>query len=277
MNIGKFKVHVIDMPQFGLDGGAMFGVVPKNLWQRAYAEGDEKNRIPLTTRLILVEWDDKKMLVDTGLGDKYDDKFASIYNVDKSKASVEIGLHAKGFSADQITDVFLTHLHFDHVGGATKFENGKLVPTFPNAKYHVQKSQYDWALNPSIKDRASFINDNYIPLKENGLIELIDGEGDLFPGVRALPINGHTQGMQMLKLSDDDETLLYVTDLAPTKAHIPYAYGLAYDNLPLETIAEKEKYWPIAYEEKWKIFLEHDVFTESCYITQHPRGGFMAE
>lgn len=277
MNIGKFKLTVIETPQFGLDGGAMFGVVPKTLWTRAYQEPDEKNRIPLTARLLVVEWDDKKMLLDTGLGDKFDEKFAKIYGVDKSQSSIELALQKKGFKTEDITDVVLTHLHFDHVGGATKFDsNGNVIPTFENAKYYVQKDQYEWALNPSIKDRASFINDNYVPLKEEGLIEFTDGEGELFPGVSMLPINGHTKGQQMIKLHDDNKSLLYLADLAPTTAHIMPAYGMGYDNTPLDTIAEKEKYFPTAFDEKSIIFFEHDAFTEACYLEENPRGGFIA-
>lgn len=272
MQIGDYKLHVIETTSFGLDGGAMFGVIPKALWSKAYSEPDEKNRIPLTARLLLLESADKKILIDTGIGDKYDEKFSKIYDVDLLKSPVENGFKAKGFTTDDITDVLITHLHFDHAGGATENINGEICPVFKNAKYYVQKDQYDWALNPTFKDRASFMNDNYVPLKEDGLLELMDGEGEVFQGVTNHLVHGHTKAMQMFKISDDANSLLYITDLCPTHAHIGAAFHMGYDNFPLTVLEEKQKYLPQAYEEKWKIFFEHDHACEVGVLGQAKKG-----
>ena len=180
MKIGKFDVQILDTGLFGLDGGSMFGVVPKELWSKRYHSGDTQNRIPLAARPMLVRYDDKKILIDTGIGNKIDDKFADIYDIDKSKSNVEIALSAYNIKSDDITDVILTHLHFDHVGGATKIENGEVIPTFKNAEYYVQEEQYKWALNPTFKDRASFIPDNYIPIFNNKKLNFIEGETTFF-------------------------------------------------------------------------------------------------
>jgi glyoxylase-like metal-dependent hydrolase (beta-lactamase superfamily II) len=277
MNIGKFKITSIETGRFGLDGGAMFGVIPKALWQRAYDQGDDKNRIPLTARLLVVEWDNKKMLIDTGIGTKNDQKFAKIYDLEEGKIDVEWALENNGFKASDITDVILTHLHFDHVGGATKFENGELVPTFPNAKYHVQKEQFKWGMKPSIKDKASYMSDNYLPLEREGLLELVDGTGDLFPGIKLITTDGHTKGMQLVEIEDADKSLLYVGDLAPTTAHLPYAYGMGYDNEPLKTIEEKRQYFARAADKNSIIFFEHDVFTVAAKIEAEKHGFVIKE
>lgn len=277
MNIGDYKIHVIETTGFGLDGGAMFGVIPKPLWSKAYAEPDEKNRIPLTARLLLLESSDKKILIDTGIGEKYDDKFSKIYDVDLSKTAVEHGLKAKGFTSDDVTDVLLTHLHFDHAGGATENVGGEIKPVFKNAKYYVQKDQFNWALNPTPKDRASFMNENYVPLKDDGLLELMDGEGEIFPGITSHLVHGHTKAMQMFKISDEKESLLYITDLCPTHAHIGAPYHMGYDNFPLTVLEEKVKYLPQAYEEKWKIFFEHDHECEIGILGAAKRGFVVEE
>ncbi|MDC1068646.1 MBL fold metallo-hydrolase [Candidatus Kapabacteria bacterium] len=277
MKIGKYKLKVVETSNFALDGGAMFGVVPKPLWTKAYSEPDEKNRIPLTARLMLIDTDQKKILIDTGMGDKFDEKFEKIYNVRRSETPVALGLAKHNLKCEDITDVILTHLHFDHVGGATQFVNGEIQPTFKNAKYYVQKQQYEWALNPTLKDRASFINHNYVPLKEDGLLELIDGEGEIFPGIKLLPIDGHTKAMQMVKISDDDNTLLYITDLCPTHAHIIAPYHMGYDNFPLTVLEEKEKYLPQAYEDNWTIFFEHDHKVEAAKITSAKKGFIVSD
>lgn len=277
MKIGDYKLKVVETTSFGLDGGAMFGVVPKPLWTRAYSEPDEKNRIPLTARLMLIESNDKKILIDTGFGDKFDKKFGKIYNVDISKTPVALGLAKHNLTPDDITDVILTHLHFDHVGGATEIVNGEIRPVFKNAKYYVQKDQYNWALNPTLKDRASFIDENYVPLKEDGLLDLIDGDGELFPGISMHQVHGHTRSMQMVKISDSENSLLYICDLCPTHAHILAPYHMGYDNFPLTVLEEKEKFLPIAYEEGWTIFFEHDHAVQAAKITTAKKGFQVSE
>ncbi len=272
MNIGRFQIDSLETSIFGLDGGAMFGVVPKVLWSKAYDKGDDKNRIPLQARLALLRFDDKIVLVDTGNGTKLSEKLAKIYAVDLNKSSVEKALANFNVKPQDVTDVILTHLHFDHSGGATKKIGDEIVPTFPNAKYYVQKEQYEWALNPSIKDRASYFDENYVPLKENGVLEVLDGEGEIFPGVSPIIVNGHTKGMQLIKISDGGETLLYCADLIPTSAHIPLPFVMGYDNEPLATIAEKKKILPRAREENWTLMYEHDAFIQASKVGADKKG-----
>ena len=272
MKIGNYNVKAIEMTNFALDGGAMFGVIPKPMWEKTYIQADERNRIEMTTRLLYLESAEKKILIDTGIGNKIDDKFADIYNIDKSKSSVELALSQYGINADDITDVILTHLHFDHVGGATKIENGEVIPTFKNAQYYVQEEQYKWALNPTFKDRASFIPDNYVPLLNHNRLNFIQGETELFKGIDLIPINGHTKNMQMVKIYNESTKLLYITDLCPTSAHVLAPYFMGYDNFPLTVLQEKEKYLPLAYEDDWTLFFEHDAYIEAAKIEPAKKG-----
>jgi glyoxylase-like metal-dependent hydrolase (beta-lactamase superfamily II) len=273
MNLGGYSIKLIEAGDFGLDGGAMFGVVPKNLWQKAYSEADDKNRIKLSTRLMYMEGHGKKILVDTGNGTKLADKLVSIYGIDPADLGAAHKLMDVGINPDEITDVILTHLHFDHVGGATELDGkGNPVPAFRNAKYHVQKEQLDWARNPTIKDRASFMPENYEPIVNEGMLETLDGEGELFPNIHVFPIDGHTKGMQMLKISGDRDSLVYFADLAPTSAHLSLPYVMGYDNEPLKTLAEKEKYVLPAAEDKNIVVFEHDAYTKFGRLTMSDRG-----
>jgi len=278
LKIGKFTIQTIDTGLFALDGGAMFGVIPKNLWSKKYNSGDEENRIPLASRPLLVTFDDRKVLIDTANGTKYDEKFVSIYKVDLQKSDLRNTLTEQtGITPQEITDVILTHLHFDHCGGSTEYSNGKVVPVFTNAKHYVQKKHFDWALSPTEKDRASFMPDNYLPLKNENLLEFTDGEGEIFPGISVIPVHGHTSFMQMVKISDAGQTLLYCADLAPTTAHLGVPYGMGYDNFPLTTIEEKKKYFGQAAEENWLICFEHDAFTKAVHIQNTPKGFVIAQ
>jgi len=272
MNLGKFKVNAIETGIFGLDGGSMFGIVPKALWQRKYDRGDEQNRIPLAARPLLVQFDDRVLLIDTGNGNKFSDKFANLYNIDKEKSSILNALKLQNIEAGQVTDVILTHLHFDHSGGATIIQDDRAVPTFPNAKYYIQKEQLDWAKNPTEKDSASFIPDNYEPLIEHNQLEVIDGEGLLFDGISIITAFGHTQAMQMLRISNQDKTLYYLADTIPTAAHLPFSFSMGFDNFPLKVIDEKKNLLPQIYEERAILFFEHDAFLQAATIKSTEKG-----
>ncbi|MFP4369656.1 MAG: MBL fold metallo-hydrolase [Candidatus Kapaibacterium sp.] len=260
MNLGKFKIDAVDTGIFGLDGGSMFGVVPKAIWKKAYDEGDSENRIPLAARLMLIRYDDKIILVDTGNGTKYDKKFQKIFDIDRDNSDINVGLKKFGLQREDITDVILTHLHFDHAGGATMPDSsGKPVPTFPNAKYYVQKDQLEWGKNPTLKDKGSFIKDDFMPLEADGMLETLDGDGDLFPGISMINVHGHTKAMQMVKVSDEGSSILYAADLCPTGTHIRLPFIMGYDNFPLTALEEKKKFWPQAADGNWIIFFEHDA------------------
>lgn len=256
MQIGKYKLKTILSGFIGLDGGAMFGIIPKTLWEKTNA-ADSLNRVSLSTRNLLLESDDKKILIDTGMGNKWDDKSKNIYRIDP-KLDLELALGQKGITPDDITDVILTHLHFDHTGGSTKFENEKLVPSFPNAKYYVQKQNYEWAMNPSDRDRGSYIKDNFEPLVNEGVFNFVDGEIDFDDNISFQIINGHTIGQQMVKISDSSNTVLYCADLMPFVSQIRIPYIMGYDLQPLVTVQEKKKYLQHAADENWFFYFGHD-------------------
>lgn len=259
MKIGKYKLEIIESGEFKLDGGAMFGIIPKPLWEKSNPS-DISNRIKLATRNLLLVSDSRKILIDTGMGDKWDEKSKKIYEIGEEK-ELHHELKQKGFSAEEITDVFLTHLHFDHTGGSTKLENGSLVPAFPNAKYHVQKKNFEWGMNPSDRDRGSYIKDNFLPLMNEGVLNLLDEKEKFFDDeLEIITVNGHTYKQQLLKISDSFNTLFYCADLMPTSSHIPSAYIIGYDLQPLITLQEKQALLPRAHDENWFLFFEHDPF-----------------
>jgi glyoxylase-like metal-dependent hydrolase (beta-lactamase superfamily II) len=258
MFIGDIEVVPIEFGRFRLDGGAMFGVVPKVLWEKV-APADEANRIRMALRGALIRTSSRTILVDTGIGDKGTEKFREIYCVDYSRYSIAQSLAALKIGFEEVTDVVLTHLHFDHTGGATKLDSaGTVVPAFPNATYYVQKKQYEWALKPSLRDRVSFLRENFVPLMEKGCLKLVEGEHEIFPGVRTLLVNGHTPGQQLVKVSRGGETLLFAGDLVPMAAHIPLPWIMSYDLSPLVTLEEKEKLLPVIASEGWILIYEHD-------------------
>jgi len=198
-------------------------------------------------------------------------------DTNSEKTPIEVGLSKYGLNPSDITDFVYTHLHFDHAGGSTRLENNEVVPVFEKAKHYVQKSQYNWAMNPTMKDRASFMKENWEPAKANGNFELLEGEGKIFDGIEVIPVDGHTKGMQMLKISDGTETLLFGADLTPTSAHISYPFIMGYDNFPLTTLAEKEKYFPIAYEDDWTIVFEHYAFAQAGKLGLNEKGIYVKE
>jgi len=271
MKIGKYEVFTIETGYVSLDGGAMFGVVPKTLWERTNP-ADERNRIQLALRTMVIKDEQRTILVDAGIGYKMNDKLSDIYNVDHSVHSLKSGLADKGITPEDITDVIVTHLHFDHVGGAVYYDRDELKLTFPNAVYHVQGEQWYWANNPTDKDRASYMPENFKPIADAGRLVELDGPGEIFPGIEMLVMYGHTAGMQLPKISDGKTTLLYCADLIPTASHIPLPFIMAYDNNPLITLEEKKRILPQVVKENWILVFEHDPFRAAGTVEKTEKG-----
>lgn len=276
MKIGKYKLTAIDTVTFGLDGGAMFGIIPKPLWQK-YNPSDDQNRVTLGARSLLLENGKRKILIDTGIGEFWDDKFKSIYRFERIENTLIGSLSKLNIAKDEITDVILTHLHFDHTGGSTTLVNGKWEPTFPNAKYYVQKEHYNWAINPSDRDRASFIQNRFVPLNEHGVINLVGKDYKVDDEFDFMLINGHTFAQQMIKISDGTNTLLYCGDLLPFSSHVPLPYIMGYDLQPLVTLQEKKNLYPQAIDENWLLFFEHDPEVVAATITKNEKGFFLKD
>lgn len=277
MKLGKFEINSLDTGIFGLDGGAMFGVIPKVLWAKQYDKGDALNRIPLAASPLIVKTEDRLIMIDTGNGDKYDAKFFENYGLDAEKSSIHNALKLSGYKPEDFTDIILTHLHFDHAGGAVVKIDGELQASFPNAKYYVQKAQYEHSKKPYDKDRASFIADNYEPLLNAGVLELLDGPGELFKGVNLVISNGHTPGMQLVELESECESMVFCADLCPTSAHIGYPYSMGYDNFPITIIEEKKELFPKYFEKGTILYFEHDAFLKGCKLTPAKKGFAVGE
>lgn len=277
MKIGEYKLYSIQTGLFRLDGGAMFGVVPKPLWSRTNP-ADERNRIDMCMRSLLLVSDKKKIIVDNGVGYKMSNKLNDIYGVDHSTFTLEGELQKNGFSTRDITDVIITHLHFDHTGGSTiRDENGKLQLMFPNADYHLQRKQWEWGLNPSDRDKASFFPENFVPIDDKKQLKLYDGDFKFDDFIDLHVVNGHTPAMQLVKVKDDDTTLLFTADLFPTTTHISPPYIMGYDLFPLTTLDEKKKFLPKIVKENWLLFFEHDAFTETCRVAKKETGFYAVD
>jgi glyoxylase-like metal-dependent hydrolase (beta-lactamase superfamily II) len=275
MKIGKYNLRIIISGYFGLDGGAMFGIIPKVLWQITNPP-DDANRIKLATRHLLLESSKKKIIIDVGMGTKWNDKLKKIYAVDENQSMAQ-ALNGAGLKFEDITDVILTHLHFDHAGGSTISMDGKFIPAFPNARYHVQKEQFEWAKNPSEKDRGSFVKDDFVPLAEEGVLNLINGYEQFDDEIELIVTNGHTFGQQLVKISDSSNTILQCADLVPTMSHIQVPYLMGYDVQPLITVREKNEILPVAVEENWKLFFGHDPEVAFATVKQTDKGVRAAE
>ncbi|MCX7908080.1 MAG: MBL fold metallo-hydrolase [Ignavibacteria bacterium] len=266
MNNKNLLIRTLDTGIFGLDGGSMFGVVPKVLWTKAYSEPDEENRIPLAARPLLIQYDTKTILVDTGNGAKFNEKMQKIYKIDLNKSNILNALNSIGLQKEDITDVILTHLHFDHCGGSTSMVDGNIVPTFPNAIYHIQLEQWEWALKPTEKDTASFIPNDFLPLNEHKVIKFLDGNFKFNDFIELITFFGHTPAMQGVKVNLNGQIYFYPADLFPTSAHLNLPYILAYDNYPLTTLKEKKEILEKIIEEDWIVIFEHDAFVKAGKI-----------
>lgn len=267
------KLHVIDTGLFKLDGGAMFGVVPKSLWSK-YQKPDENNLCSWAMRCLLIEKGDKKILIDTGMGTKQDEKFFSHY-FPHGEASLLSSLANKGFQVEDITDVVLTHLHFDHCGGAvSKDETGKLFPTFPNATYWSDKEHWDWAIKPNAREKASFLKENFVPLQDAGQLEFVNEYTQIIPELSFALAHGHTEGMLIPHIQVGNETVVYMADLLPSPSHIPIAWVMGYDVRPLLTVQEKESFLKEAVEKNYLLFYEHDAQIEVGRVVRNEKGAY---
>ena len=268
MKLKKLSVKSFLAGTFSLDGGAMFGSVPKTLWSK-FNKADENNRISLSCRCFIIETKDKKIIIDTGIGTKFDEKSKKIYNIDHSKGTLLKGLKDNGLTPEEITDVIITHLHFDHAGGVTHInKNGELKLTFPNATHHIQRQHWFWSQHPTEKDKASFIPLNYNLLSKSGNLHLVEGSSELLPGVEVVISEGHTTGMQIVLIKDDSKTLCHCADLMPTTTHIRIPYVMAYDIHPLNTIEEKKMLLAQAMEGDWILMFGHDPEIAACKLKE---------
>ena len=269
-------LHPIEAGNFKLDGGAMFGVVPKSLWQKTNPS-DSNNMIDMSTRCLLVENGNKLLLIDTGMGDKQSEKFFSYYYRWGNHSLVK-SINDAGFSIDEITDVFLTHLHFDHCGGATVLNSNNVsVPLFKNAKYWSNKNHWDWATNPNSREKASFLKENLIPIEESGQLCFLDVKSPGFNhyaelGFDVLFVDGHTEKQMIPKVSYNGKEVVFMADLLPTTGHIPLPYIMGYDVRPLITLEEKRSFLNLAVKEEYYLFMEHDAHNEIITLKNTDKG-----
>jgi glyoxylase-like metal-dependent hydrolase (beta-lactamase superfamily II) len=271
------ELYAINTGNLKLDGGAMFGVVPKVKWSKLYP-CDENNLCNWIMRCLLVVDGDRKILIDTGIGTKQPEKFFSNYYLN-GDASLDKSLAAHGFTVDDITDVILTHLHFDHCGDAIRWNTDKTdyVPTFKNATYYTSRKQWDWATNPNNREKASFLKENILPIREKGKLQLIDQDCDLFPGIFVRLFYGHTDGQVIPFIHFKHSTVVFMADVLPSATHIPLPYVMSYDTRPLITLEEKEKFLKEAAQNGYILFFEHDLYHECCTVVETEKGVRMKE
>ncbi|WP_304065926.1 MBL fold metallo-hydrolase [Pedobacter glucosidilyticus] len=266
------KLHSIDTGFFKLDGGAMFGVVPKVIWNKTNP-ADENNLCTWAMRCLLIEDGDRLILVDNGIGDKQDEKFLSHYHL-HGDATLESSLAKLGYSKDDITDVILTHLHFDHCGGSIIKKDNHLVPAFKNATYWSNQQHWEWAVLPNAREKASFLKENILPIQESGQLKFIPVEdGYVFSeNIKIRFAFGHTDAMMLPEITIDGKTFLYMADLLPSVGHIPLPYVMAYDMFPLKTLEEKKRILELAEKNNYILILEHDPIHECCTLQMTDKG-----
>ncbi len=270
------KIYPIESGHFKLDGGAMFGVVPKSIWNRTNP-ADQNNMIDIAARCLLVETSDRRILIDTGMGNKQSEKFFSYYH-QWGNATLEGSLATSGIDPESITDVFLTHLHFDHCGGAVTWNKDRTgyEPTFKNARYWTNQKHWDWAIRPNDREKASFLSENLLPLQERGQLHFLDINDQFVQetpfGFQMVLVDGHTEKQMLPLIEYNGERLLYAADLIPTVGHLPVAYVMGYDVRPLITLKEKKEVLDLAIQNNWLLFFEHDAHHELCSLKNTERG-----
>jgi glyoxylase-like metal-dependent hydrolase (beta-lactamase superfamily II) len=266
------NLYPIETGNLKLDGGAMFGVVPKSLWQKQYP-ADENNLCNWAMRCLLVEDEGRLILIDNGIGEKQGHDFLRHYHLNGDD-SLESSLAEHGFSPDDITDMILTHLHFDHCGGSIRYneDRTKLVPAFPNATYWVSRAQYEWAIRPNYRESASYLKENILPIEESGQMKLIGDEGEIMPNISVRMFNGHTEGQLIPLINYHGRTIAFMADLLPATTHIPLPWIMAYDTRPLVTLEDKTRFYSEAVTGNYILFFEHDLYNECCTLGETPKG-----
>ncbi len=272
IQLGEFALHPLNDGFFRLDGGAMFGVVPRVLWKRRTTP-DRTNRIKLGLRTVLLHTPRGYTLIDTGIGRREDAKFRKIYGVAQKRPGLLARLAELGVRREEVTTVVLTHLHFDHGGGNTMQVEGRYVPTFPKARYVVQRGEWDDATHPTERTSASYLPESFLPLEEARQVDFVDGEAEVAPGIRVARTGGHTKNHQIVLLESAGRRAVYWGDLIPTTAHVDYPYIMGYDLYPTETLAKKKEWMPQAVEGEWLQFWEHDPLV-ACGTVYRDEGRF---
>jgi glyoxylase-like metal-dependent hydrolase (beta-lactamase superfamily II) len=276
--VGSLRVHALQAGLQQLDGGAMFGVVPKVLWERKIP-ADSRNRIPLGMRCLLVEHPDALVLIDTGAGNKESAKFHDIYGIENAPVGeagptqLESALSLAGFESDDVTLVISSHLHFDHAGGNTRVEDGgTIIPSFRNARYIARRGEWEWAHHTNERTAASYFGRNYDPILEAGVLELIDDDREVLPGIALRHTPGHTPHHQGILVTSGNERMFFAADMAPTSAHVPLPWIMGYDVEPLRTLESKRRIWTEAADERWTVMFEHDSVNAFGRIVNDGKG-----
>lgn len=266
------KLYSINAGHFKLDGGAMFGVVPKSIWNKLNP-ADANNMCSWATRCLLIEDGKRLILVDNGMGNKQDEKFFSYYYL-HGEDTLQGSLKKHGFGMEDITDVFLTHLHFDHCGGSIKYNSDrtKLEPAFKNATYYSNEKHWQWAVNPNSREKASFLKENILPIQESGQLKFLKTGDTFMDGISIIEVNGHTEAMMLPLVKYKNQTIAYMADLIPSVGHLPIPYVMGYDVRPLETLKEKDSLLKKALDENWLLMFEHDPLVECVSLERTEKG-----